>query len=119
MSRRHIIKEFQVLTNSDTTSDPQSTPSDISSVDFITYKAVIDNTVNAIARIYVCNKPIFDPSSLIELNFGSAMPMVGATETDYLFHIDNRGFKWMVLDIEDNGGAGNINAWVNGISRGA
>lgn len=119
MSRRSRIKQYQVLNAADTTTSPLSVPTDISSVDFITYQIEIDPTVDAILNVYFCNSDIFDTTKKEKLDFGLATPLNGAAETKYMVPISNRGFKWLCLEVEDNGGNGNASAWITGTVVGA
>ena len=119
MGRRSIIREFQVLTNSDSATNPDSTQTDVSSVDFITYRLAIDDSVNATVQVKFMNADQFDASQSEALSFGQTLSLVGATDQDCMIIIENKGFKWMYLDITNNAGTGNINAWITGTVRGA
>lgn len=119
MGRRSIIREFQVLEDSDSATNPDSTHTDVSSVDFITYRLSVDASVSASAQVKFVNADTFDASQAKALNFGETLSLVGATDTDYMIEIENKGFKWMYLDITNNAGTGEINAWITGTTRGA
>jgi hypothetical protein len=117
MSRRSILRDYQVFNNADSTTDPSSTQTDISGVDKIAYRLTIGASVNAVASVRVSNKE--DKSNPFTLNFGQSAVLVGASETEYLFTIENRGFKWMWIEVANNGGTGNIDGWVTGTTVGA
>lgn len=119
MGRRNIIREYQVLSNSDTTTSPDSAQTDVSSVDFITYRIAVGATVNASVSVKFMNAEIFSAADAEALNFGQTLSLVGATDQDYMITVENKGFKWMFLDIANNGGTGNVSAWITGTSRGA
>lgn len=119
MSRRNLIKKFMVIDNADTTTDPISEASDVSGVDFITYQLDIDPTVDANLIVSFSNDPILSEAVFTSLDFGMATTLVGATETAYLVHIENKGFKWTQIQIANNGGTGNTYAWITGAGRGA
>lgn len=119
MSRRSRIKQYQVLSAADTTTSPLSKETDISSVDFITYQIEIDPTVNANLNVYFCNSDIFDTTKKEQLDFGQATPLNGLADTKYMIPISNRGFKWLLLEVQNNGGNGNVSAWITGTVMGA
>lgn len=119
MSRRNIIKKFQVLTSANSTAVQSSEVTDVSAVDYITYQISVDATVNATLSVYFSNDTTFDASSAKSLNFGLSTPLNGASDTSYVVHIENKGFKWLQVRTTNNGGTGNISAWVTGTNRGA
>jgi hypothetical protein len=119
MSRRSIIRKFQVFTDEDTATSPLSIPSDISGVDSITYQLSIASTVNALMEIHFSNDDKFDTSLTKILNFGQTTPLLGSAGEDYTVHISNKGFKWLQVRVIDNSGSGNINAWITGTVGGA
>lgn len=119
MSRRHLIRKFQVLTDADSTTSPSSIATDVSGVDFITYQIDIDATVDSILKVYFSNDDQFNSATKTELDFAAALPIMGATDTSYTVHIENLGFKWFQLSFTDNAGTGLINAFITGSGRGA
>lgn len=119
MSRRSLIKKFQVLSGADTTSAQSSEETDVSGVDFIFYEVSIDATVNATLSVYYSNDNVFDASTAKALNFGTTTSLAGATDTHYIVQIENPGIKWIQLRTANNGGTGNVSAWVAGTVRGA
>lgn len=119
MSRRSRIRKYQVLTNGDTTTTLFSKETEVSTVDFVIYDFTIQNTVNATLSVYYCNDEVYNSANLSPLNFGQATPLSGATDTKYMVVIENKGFKWIVLKLVNNGGSGTANAWVTGTVRGA
>ena len=116
MSRRNIIRKYQVLTDADSTSDPVSIVTDVSGVDFITYQLEIGASVDTELEVQFCND---DSQDFKPLNFGQSVLLIGSVDQDHMAHIENKGFKFLRLSIADNGGSGNINAWVSGNGRGA
>lgn len=120
MGRRNLLNKFQVLNGQDTTTDPASSSTDISGSDSITYEIEIDPTVNASLEVKYCNDLRLTNQSVFKsLDFGQATTLVGATETDYLVHITNQAFRHLKLVISNNGGTGNVSAWVSGAVKGA
>jgi hypothetical protein len=119
MSRRHLIRKFQVLTDSDSTTSPSSIATDVSGVDFITYQIDCALAVNSLLSVYFSNDDQFNSSNKTELDFGPALTIIGATDTSYVVHIENLGFKWLQLSFTNNGGTGLINAFITGAGRGA
>lgn len=119
MSRRHLIRKFQVLTDSDSTTSPDSIATDVSGVDFITYQIDVDATVDSILKVYFSNDDQFNSATKTELDFAAPLPILGASDTSYTVHIENLGFKWFQLSFTDNGGTGLINAFITGSGRGA
>lgn len=119
MGRRSLINKFRVLNAEDSTTNPRSTETDVSSVDKVSYQISIDNTVNAIAKVKFYNDKTFVAASAKELDFQQTLSLNGASETDYMIQIENQGFKWLFLDITNNGGTGNISAWISGNTVGA
>lgn len=119
MSRRHLIKEYQVFTDSDSTLEEQSLQTDISGVDKVVYRITVGASVNAILHVKVCNKEYFNAAQSFDLDFEETLTLDGGVDTEYLVSIDNLGFKYIFLEIENNGGTGDINAWISGLSIGA
>ena len=119
MSRRHLIRKFQVLTNSDSTTSPSSISTDVSGVDFITYQIDCGSTVNSFLKVYVSNDDQFNSSNKTELDFDTTLTIIGASDTSYTIHVENLGFKWLQLSFTNNGGTGLLNAFVTGAGRGA
>lgn len=119
MSRRHVLKKYQVLDNADSTTNPISKETDVSQLDFVTYQLNVEAGVTATLLVLFSNDERFDPANASELNFGTPVVLDGATNADYVLHIQNQGFKWLYLNVIDVGGNGNVNAWVTGNVRGA
>lgn len=120
MGRRTVLPKFQVYTNADTTTDPVSTVSDVSGVDYVTYQLTADASVNASLTVEFCNDDRIDANSVFKaLDFGQTTPIIGATDAEYLVHVQNRGFRHLKLSLTNNAGTGNVNAWVSGTAMGA
>lgn len=120
MGRRSILNKYQVLNAVDSTTNPESIETDISSVDYITYEFILDATVDADLSVQYCNDArITSASTFKDLNFGSTTPLDGSIDAGGIVHIKNMGLKWMKLVITNNGGTGNISAWVSGTVGGA
>lgn len=119
MSRRHVLKKYQLFNSEDSTTNPISKETDVSQLDFVTYQLSIESGVNATLVVLFSNDERFDPANVSELNFGAPIVLDGATESQYVLHIQNQGFKWFLLNVIDNGGSGNVSAWVTGNVRGA
>jgi hypothetical protein len=120
MSRRHLIKKYKVFDNADTTTNPESLITEIAQVDNITYQIIIDSTVDAEIQVKYCNDDFISGSSVFtDLDFGSPLMLDGSSDTDGLIHIQNKGFKFLRLSIVNNGGTGDITAFVTGTGIGA
>lgn len=119
MGRRSQISKYQVLTDADSAANPVSTETDVSGVDFLIYQLEASVSVNALLYVYFTNERIFNPNDIEKLNFGQSTPLVGSIDNKYMVVIENKGFKWMQIVVENNGGTGNVNAWVTGTVRGA
>lgn len=119
MSRRNVLKKYQLFNGENTSLNPVSKETDVSQLDFVTYQLTIDPTVNATLLVLFSNDERFDASNVQELDFGSPIVLDGATESQYLLHIENNGFKWLLINIVNNTGFGLASAWVTGNVRGA
>ena len=119
MSRRNVLKKYQLLNNEESSASIQSKETDVQQLDFVTYQLEIESTVNAFLSVYFSNDERFDPTNIRELNFETQMQLDGSVDSQYLIHIENPGFKWLLLGISDNGGNGGVSAWVTGNVRGA
>lgn len=118
--RRNNLRNFQVLTDGDSTSSLVSTPTDISGFDNITYQIKIDPTVDGELFVEFCNDANVNGSSVFDpLNFSQNLILNSAIDTEYMLKIQNHGFKWMRLSFTDNAGSGVINAWISGNTVGA
>lgn len=119
MSRRNVLKKYQLFNNEDSSTSPTSKETDVSQLDFVTYQLSIESGVNATLLVLFSNDERFDNTNISELNFGAPIILDGSTEASYIIHIQNQGFKWLLLNVVDNGGSGNVSAWVTGNVRGA
>lgn len=120
MSRRHIIRKYQLLDQADTTTNPESAFTDVQQVDFVSYEFGLDATVNATLDVQYCNDERIDASSVFkDLDFNQTLILDGSVDTDGIVHVENKGFKFLKLKITNNGGTGNIDAWITGLNRGA
>lgn len=119
MCRRNVLKKFQLFDAVDTTTNPQSNHTSVSQLDFVTYEIVIDSGVDAILKVLYCNDEVFNASNCRELDFNSVIALDSAIDTEYTLHIENPGFKWLLLEITNNGGTGDVSAWITGNVRGA
>jgi hypothetical protein len=119
MCRRNVLKKFQLFNAVDSTTNPQSEHTSVSQLDFITYEVLIDSSVNAFLKVYYCNDEVFNASNIRELDFGSPVALLGSNDTEYTLHIENMGFKWLLLEVTNNAGTGDVSAWITGNVRGA
>ena len=120
MSRRHIIPKFQLWNQVDSSTNPTTAATDVSSVDFITYHLTVDSGVSGELAIYFSNdRQQFDINNAVPLNFDPPMLINGASESNYMIEIQNKGLKYLYLEFNDGGGSGNIDAWISGTGRGA
>jgi len=120
MSRRQVIKKYQLLSSEDTTTNPESVSTEIAQVDVISYQIEIDATVDATLEVKYCNDENLNSSSVFKaLDFGTVLTLNGDADTDGLVHIENKGFKHIKLAVTNNGGVGNISAWITGATLGA
>ena len=119
MCRRNVLKKFQLFDAADSTLDPASGHTSVSQLDFITYENSIDASVDAVLEVQYCNDEVFNAANLKSLDFGAPINLDGAVDTDYTIHIDNMGFKWLLLKITNNAGTGDVSAWITGNVRGA
>lgn len=120
MSRRNILKKFQVLSDADSTVLSASSPTDVSGLDNITYLIEIGASVDGELFVEHCeDDKISNLSEFKELNFGEQIILNAANDLEYTIQVKNAGFKHMRLLFADNGGAGNINAWISGNTVGA
>lgn len=123
MSRRHELNRYKAFTNADTTTDPASAETDISGLDKILYQVQIDPTVVATLSVMNSGGNKYDSNNAfpLPLDFQSNTDIVldGSIETDYLIRLDNYGLKWLRLELTNNAGTGNINAWITANSVGA
>lgn len=120
MGRRHELNKFAVYSAADSTTDPVSEITDISSLDKILYQLDVAAGVIGELKVQICNdKLLTNLSSFVDLDFNATLTINGSTDTDYMVEIENKGFKWMKLSFTDNSGTGNISGWITGTSAGA
>lgn len=118
--RRKILNKHQVYSSADSSTNPSSLHTDISGIDNILYVVDIDSSVDGSLVVEQCGDDKIIPSSEFKsLNFGENIVLNSANDTEYTLSIKNQGFKWMRLSFNNNGGSGNINAWISGNSVGA
>lgn len=120
MGRKLIINKHQVFDVADSAIDPESSITDVGQVDIVRYDLVVDSTVDGTLSVEVAlegdlEAPVFRP-----LDFGPT-PLVinGAVDTEYSVLINQVSFKKIKLKFNDNGGSGNIDAWIYATTRGA
>lgn len=120
MSRRSLLSKYQLLNAEDSASTLESISTDISGVDLITYQISCDSAVDSLLSVMCCNDVILSPSSIfVALNFSAILSINGAIDTEYFVTVQNQGFRHIKLSFANNGGTGNISAWVSGTSVGA
>jgi hypothetical protein len=120
MGRRTVLEKFLLINGEDSASTVTSQSTEVSGLDNITYQIVIDSDVESTCEPEFCNDRVLSPDSEFKpLDFGNPLTLSGATDTDYTITIQNQGFKHLRLNISNNGGTGNINAWVTGNCVGA
>jgi hypothetical protein len=119
MSRRNTLKRHQVLAAVNSTSTQTSEKTDITGLDKITYEFLLDLPVNALLEVQVSNVSAPADADFLSLNFNQTLSLIGSSNTTGLVHISNEGFKWLRLKTSNNGGTGNVSAWISGTSRGA
>lgn len=119
MCRRNVLKKFQLFDAADSSLSPSSGHTSVSQLDFITYEISVEALVNASLEVQYCNDEVFNPTNLKPLDFGSPIDLIGSVDSNYTIHIDNMGFKWLLLKIINNAGAGTVSAWITGNVRGA
>lgn len=124
MTRKHISHKFQVLSNSDSTTNPvASTVQDVRMADTVDYEFSIDAGVRGDFVVeynndkdseYKAGSAVWKP-----INFGQALTVDGSVFTSGLINIRDNNFQRLRLSFADNGGAGNINAWFRAVSKGS
>jgi hypothetical protein len=120
MGRRLEIAKYQILADQDTTTNPESEPTDVSQCDNILYQLKVDSTVDGSVEVLFCNDRVLQTWSVFEpLDFGAPLTVVGSSDTDYMIEMNLKGIKFLKLKFTDNSGTGNISAWITGNSIGA
>jgi hypothetical protein len=120
MGRRTVLEKYLLIDNQSSASTITSGSTEVSGLDNVTYEIKAAALVNAICQVQFCNDRVLSPSSIFKpLDFGSALTIIGATDTDYTITIQNQGFKNLRLNFSNNAGSGNISAWVTGNAVGA
>jgi hypothetical protein len=120
MGRRTVLEKFLLLNNQNTASTITSDPTEVSGLDNVTYEISINALADSFCEPQFCNDRILSPSSVFKpLDFGSQLTLLGTTDTNYTITIKNQGFKHLRLNITNNGGTGNLSAWVTGNCVGA
>lgn len=119
MSRRNFLNGYTLLQNEDSTSTFSSPETSVQGLDKITYYLEVDNTVDGEVKFLVCNDKDFNDNGY-NLNFEQTLSIDGSVDTEYMFIIENTGFKWLRMDWFPGGGTGDlVRAQVSGVSRGA
>ena len=120
MSRKQRAPKYTIWSAVDTTTNPISTETGTKQLDSILYEITIDPTVNATLRV----EGSTDADNAVtktfgELDFGTTLTLVGATDTQYQVLIRDNTFNFLRLSVSNNAGTGNITAHVSGVSKGA
>lgn len=120
MSRKQRAPKYTIWSAIDTTTSPTSDPTGTKQLDSILYEITIDPTVNATLKV----EGSTDADNAVtktfsELDFGTSLALVGATDTQYKVLIRDNTFNFLRLALTNNTGTGNITAHVSGVSKGA
>lgn len=118
MSRRNILRPHTVFDESDSTSNPESKATDVSGLDNVTYLFAVDASV--IGEMFIeFSLDDSNPQNWHQLNFGESLVINGSTDTSYLAHIKNHGFKFLRSRFENDAGSGPITGIISGNTVGA
>lgn len=122
MSRKQRAPKYTVWSAVDTTTAPTSTPTGVKNLDTVLYDITVAAAVNALLTVQGSTDPDGTPDAartFETLDFGSTLPLVGASDTKYQVLVRDNPFTFMRLVLANNGGTGNITATVSGVSKGA
>ena len=120
MSRRKILNKYQLFNQIDSSTDPESEPTDISGIDKVLYHLTVDSSVLGELKVLFCNDSVLKSDSVyVELDFNIPLTIDGSLDTEYMATVENGGFKWLKLSYTNNAGTGNIDTWISGTTIGA
>jgi hypothetical protein len=120
MSRKLRANKYLILDAVDSTNPITSTETGVKQLDTVLYEIDIDATVNAVLVVEGSTDQDNSTSKVFnELDFGAPLTLIGAADTKYQVLIRDNAFNFLRLSISNNGGTGDISAWVSGVSKGA
>lgn len=120
MSRRNLIKKFVVWNNYNSSgAAAPSTNTTVDQVDDIKYIIQVDPSVDGSIEVEFADDKNVNDEVWLPLDFKRPLLIDGATETDYEILIEKAVSLKLRLSFTNNGGTGNIDAWVTGANIGA
>lgn len=120
MSRKLRAPKYLILNASDSTTSPISTETGVKQLDTVLYSITVGASVNAILEVQGSSDDENTFTKTFEsLDFAQTLSLNGAAETQYQIVIRDNPYAFMRLKITNNGGTGNITAYVSGVSKGA
>lgn len=119
MSRRQIVRKFNVWTDLDSENPEPSISTVVQQVDNVIYVLEIDPTVSGVLEVEFCNEPDGQPEIWKPMDFGETLALNGAVDTDYEINISKHSRHKMRLNFTNGSGTGNISAWYASSSVGA
>lgn len=120
MSRKLRAPKFPVWESEDSTTALYSVETGVKQLDTVLYELEIDAAVNG--TIEVEGSTDRDEVAVKEwsaLDFGTVISLVGSSSLKDQILIRDNTFTFLRLKFTNNGGTGNINASISGVSVGA
>lgn len=114
MGRKHLLKNYPLWVDVDSSTDPVSERTEVSNLDFISYDVLIDPTVKGDLIVqYSMNGDQWN-----DLDFSTPNYVDGSLGNHYRLEIKSL-FNFLRLKFENDSGAGLINAVIHGKTVGA
>lgn len=114
MGRKHLLKNYPLWRDVDSSTDPISEKTEVSNLDFISYDVFIENTVSGDLIVQYSQ----DGEEWSDLDFSMSDGIDGSVDTHYRIEIKSL-FNHLRLKFINNGGTGTISAVIHGKTVGA
>lgn len=114
MGRKHLLKNYPLWRDVDSSTDPISEKTEVSNLDFISYDVFIDSTVKGSLLVQYS----MDGDQWSNIDFSTSNFIDGIIDTHYRLEIKSL-FNFLRLKFENDSGTGLINAVIHGKTVGA
>jgi len=121
MGRRNQLPKYQVWSQFDSTLSAPSEKSVVDQCDVVRYVVTVDSTVVGELFVEFTDDRSPNPSQLTWKSFDFAQPLIidGSQDTEYFITLKEHSAQSMRLSFVNNGGTGNIDAWIVATNIGA
>jgi hypothetical protein len=119
VGRKQRAPKYTIWSAVDTTTAPTSDGTGVKQLDTVLYEITVGASVNAILEVQGSTDDDNEPKTFSSIDFNQTLSLIGSTDTAYQVLIRDNPFNTIRLKLTNNGGTGNITAYVSGVAKGA